>query len=51
MLEFPVENILVVFSGIIFQQIIDIQLGTDCFPLPVDISLYSYEAEFIQFLL
>ena len=51
MLEFLVDNILVVFAGKVFQQIIGIPMGTNCAPLLVDIFLYSYEAEFIQSLL
>ena len=34
-----------------FQQIVGIPMGTNCAPLLADIFLYSYEAEFIQFLL
>ena len=51
MLEFLVDNILVVFGGKVFQQIVGIPMGTNCAPLLADIFLYSYEAEFIQFLL
>ena len=51
MLEFLVDNIFVVFAGNVFQQIIGIPKGTNCAPLLADIFLYSYEAEFIQFLL
>ena len=51
MLEFLVDNIFVVFAGKVFQQTVGIQIGTNCAPLPVDILLYSYEAEFIQSLL
>ena len=51
MLEFLVDNILVVFAGKVFQQIIGIPVGTNCAPLQADIFLYSYEAEFIQSLL
>ena len=51
MLEFLVDNIFVVFGGKIFHQIVGIPMGTNCAPLPADIFLYSYEAEFIQFLL
>ena len=46
MLEFLVDNIVVVFAGKVFQQIIGIPM-----PLLADIFLYSYEAEFIQSLL
>ena len=51
MLEFPVDNIFVVFGGKVFQQIVGIPMGTNCAPLLADIFLYSYEAEFIQSLL
>ena len=51
MLEFLVDNIFVVFGGKVFQQIVGIQMGTNCAPLLADIFLYSYEAEFIQSLL
>ena len=51
MLEFLVDNIFVVFAGTVFQQIIDIPMGTNCAPLLDDICLYSYETEFIQSLL
>ena len=51
MLEFLVDNIFVVFGGKVFQQIVGIPIGTNCAPLLTDISLYSYEAEFIQSLL
>ena len=49
--EFLVDNIFVVFGGKVFQQIVDIQMGTNGSPLLADIFLYSYEAEFIQSLL
>ena len=48
MLEFLVDNI---FGGKVFQQIVGIQMGTNCAPLLADIFLYSYESEFIQTLL
>ena len=51
MLEFLVDNILVVFGGKVFQQIVGIPMGINCAPLLADIFLYSYEAEFIQSLL
>ena len=41
MLEFLVDNIFVVFAGEVFQQIIDISMGTNCAPLLADIFLYS----------
>ena len=39
------------FSGRVFQQTGGIQMGTNFAPLLVDLSLYSYEADFIQGLL
>ena len=51
MLEFLVDNIFVVFTGKVFQQMVGIPMGTNCVPLLADIFLYSYEAEFIQILL
>ena len=51
MLEFLVDNIFVVFSGKVFQQIVGIPMGTNCAPLLADIFLNSYEAEYIQSLL
>ena len=51
MLEFLVDNILVVFAGKVFQQTVGIPVGTNCVPLLADIFLYSYEADFIQSLL
>ena len=49
--EFLVDNIFVVFTWKVFEQIIGIPMGTNCAPLLADIFLYSYEAEFTQFLL
>ena len=51
MFEFLVHNIFVVFAGKVFQQIVGIQIGTNCASLLVDIFRYSYEAEFTQSLL
>ena len=51
MLEFLVDNIFVVFRGKVFQQIVDIPMGTNCASLLGDIFLSSYEMEFIQSLL
>ena len=51
MLEFLVDNIFVVFAEKVSQQIIGIPMGRNCAPLLADIFLYSYEAEFIQFVL
>ena len=51
MLEFLLDNIFVVFGEKVFQQIIGIQMGTNCAPLLAHICLHSYKAEFIQSLL
>ena len=46
-LEFLVNNIIVVFAGKVFQQTVGIPMGTNCAPLLADIFLYSYEADLI----
>ena len=51
MLEILVDNTFVVFTRKVFQQIIGIPMGTNCALLLANMFLYSYEAEFIQFLL
>ena len=51
MLKFLVDNIFVVFTEKVFQQIIGIPMDTNCVLLLADLFLYSYEAEFIQSLL
>ena len=51
MLVFFIHNILVMFGGRIFQQTVDIHMGTNGVPLLADLFLYSYEADFIQGLL
>ena len=48
MLDFLIDNIFVEFGSLVFQQTIGIPMGTNCVPLPADLCLYSYEAEFIQ---
>ena len=48
---FQVDNIFVVFTRKVFQQIIGISCPQTVPPLLADIFLYSYEAEFIQSLL
>ena len=50
MLEYLID-IFVEFGGRIFQQTIDILMGTNCAPLLADLFLYSYVAEFVQSLL
>ena len=51
MLEFLVNNIFVFFVGKVFQQIVGIPMAQNYNPLLADIFLYSYQEEFIQFLL
>jgi hypothetical protein len=51
MLEFLIDNIFVMFGGRVFQQTVDIHMGTNCAPLLADLFLYLYEADFIQGLL
>jgi hypothetical protein len=48
MLEFLIDNIFVMLGGRVFQQTVDISMGTNCAPLLADLFLYSYEADFIQ---
>jgi hypothetical protein len=48
MLEFLIDNIFVVVSGQVFQQSVEIHMGTNCFFFLADLFLYSYEVEFIQ---
>ena len=48
MLEFLIDNIFVMFGGRIFQQKVGKPMGTNCAPFLADLSLYSYEADFIQ---
>jgi hypothetical protein len=48
MLEFLIDNIFVSFGGTLFQQVVGIQMGTNCAPLLADLFLYSYESEFLQ---
>ena len=51
MLEFFIDNIFVMFGERVFQQTVDIPMGTNCAPLLADLFLYSYEVDFIQGLL
>jgi len=50
MLEFFfIDNIFAMFGGRVFQQTVDISMGTNCVPLLADMFLYSYGgADFIQ---
>ena len=51
MLDFLIDNIFVIFRGPVFQQTVDIPMGSNCSPLLADVYLYSYEADSIQSLL
>jgi hypothetical protein len=48
MLGFLVDNTYAVFGDQIFQQFVDIRMGTNCSPLLADLFLHSDEAEFLQ---
>ena len=50
-LQFFIDNVFVMFVGYVFQQTVDILMGTNCGPLLADLFHYSYEADFIQGLL
>jgi hypothetical protein len=49
--KFFIGNIFFIFCGRIFQQTIGIPMGTNSAPLLANLFLYSYEADFIQWLL
>ena len=51
MFVFLIDNIFVIFGGRVFQQTIGIPMGTNSAPLLANLFLYSYEADFIQWLL
>ena len=48
MIEFLIGNIFVQTGGCLFRQVIGIRIGTNCAPLLADLSLYSYENEFLD---
>jgi hypothetical protein len=48
MVEFLIDNIFVLFGGLVFQQTVGIHMGTNCAPLLADLFLYSYETDFIK---
>ena len=50
MVEFLIDNIYEKFGGHAYQKTLGIPLGTKCTPLVADLSLYSYEADFVQHL-
>ena len=48
MIEFLIDNIFVQFGGRCFRQVIGIPMGTNRAPLLADLSLHSYENEFLD---
>ena len=42
-LEVLIDNILVMFDGLVFHQTVGIPMGTNCAPLLADLFLYSYD--------
>ena len=51
MLDFLIDNIIVLFGGRVFQQTIAIPMGTNCAPLLAGLFPHVYEADFLQGLL
>jgi hypothetical protein len=51
MLGFVIDNIFVLFGGLVFQQTIGIPMGTNCGPLFTDMFLHAYETDFFHVLL
>ena len=51
MLVFMIDNIHVMFGGLVLQQTVGIPMGSNCAPPLADLLFYSYEADFIQGLL
>jgi len=48
MINFLIDNIFIEFGGRIFQQTVDIPMGTNLAPVLADLTLHSYEDEFVQ---
>ncbi len=48
MLDFLIDNIFVMFGGLVFQQTIGIPMGTNSAPLLTDLFLHAYEADVLQ---
>ena len=46
MFDFLIDNIFFLFGGRMFQQTIDIPMGTNCTPLLADHFMHDYEADF-----
>ena len=45
MFDFLIDNIFFLFGGRMFQQTIDIPMGTNCTPLLADLLMHDYEAD------
>ena len=45
---FLMENIYVQFEGMVYQQIVEIPMGTNCAPLTANLFLFWYEKEFMS---
>ena len=43
-----IDNIFVQFGGCLVRQVTGIPMGTNCAPLLADLSLHSYENEFLD---
>ena len=50
MVEFLIDTIYVEFCDRVYQQTVDIPMGTNCAPLVAGVFLYSYKADFVQHL-
>ena len=50
-IEFLIDNIFVQFGGRFFRQVTGIPMGTNCAPLLADLFLYSYENEFLDYMI
>jgi hypothetical protein len=48
MLDFIIDNIFVLFSGWVFQQMIGFPMGTNCVSLLADSFLYAYGTELLK---
>ena len=48
MLEIFIDNIIIMFSGRVFQQIVGIPMGTNCALLLANLFLYLHDADFIE---
>jgi hypothetical protein len=47
MIEFVVDNTYFQFGGDVYKQIIGVPMGTDCAPLVANLTLFSYEFDFM----